>query len=51
MTPDTWILYVLVASVAIISPGPAVLLAVTNGITYDLGVVVASSLGNILGTL
>ena len=51
MTIETWILYTLVATLAIISPGPAVLLAITNAMTHDLKLVAASSLGNITGLL
>lgn len=45
----TWLLYAMVALIAIISPGPAVLLAINNSIIYDLKAVVFSSLGNIVG--
>jgi threonine/homoserine/homoserine lactone efflux protein len=49
MDLHTWILFCGVALIAIISPGPAVLLAVNNSLAYDLKTVVFSSLGNILG--
>ncbi|MDD2383595.1 MAG: LysE family translocator [Sulfurospirillaceae bacterium] len=45
----TWLLYTTVALVAIISPGPAVLLAINNSIKYDLRSTAFSTLGNILG--
>ena len=45
----TWLLYTTVAMVAIVSPGPAVLLAINNSIKYDMTAVIFSSLGNILG--
>lgn len=45
----TWLLYTTVALVAIISPGPAVLLAINNSIMYDMKAVAFSTLGNVLG--
>lgn len=47
----TWILFVSVAMVAILSPGPAILLAINNSVMYDLKTVALSSLANILGLL
>jgi threonine/homoserine/homoserine lactone efflux protein len=44
-----WLMYSLVAQVSIASPGPAVLLAVTNGVTLGTRRVALSSLGNICG--
>lgn len=41
--------YLVIAGTAIISPGPAILLALRNSITYGLGAVVWSTLGNITG--
>ena len=32
----TWLLYTTVAFIAIVSPGPAVLLAINNSLMYDL---------------
>ena len=49
MELHTWFLYVTVALVAIISPGPAVLLAINNSIIHDIKATVFSSLGNALG--
>ena len=49
MDLHTWLLYTTVAFIAIVSPGPAVLLAINNSIKYDMTAVVFSSLGNILG--
>ncbi|MDD3342537.1 MAG: LysE family translocator [Sulfurospirillaceae bacterium] len=49
MDLHTWLLYTTVAFIAIVSPGPAVLLAINNSIKYDITAVVFSSLGNILG--
>lgn len=45
----TWVLYISVALVAILSPGPSILLAINNSIMYDLKMVALSSLANILG--
>lgn len=45
----TWLLYTTVALVAIVSPGPAVLLAINNSIKYDMLAVAFSTLGNVLG--
>ena len=49
MDIHTWFLYVTVAIVAIISPGPAVLLAINNSVMYDMKSVAFSTLGNVLG--
>lgn len=46
---STWLLYATVALIAILSPGPAILLAVTNSVTFGMRRVVFSSLGNICG--
>jgi homoserine/homoserine lactone efflux protein len=43
------LLYAMVSFFYIISPGPAVFLALTNGLVYDMKVVTASSLANIVG--
>jgi threonine/homoserine/homoserine lactone efflux protein len=51
MTLSTWIIFVAVAIVAILAPGPAVFLAITNSITFGWRRVTFSSLGNILGLL
>jgi threonine/homoserine/homoserine lactone efflux protein len=45
----TWLLYVTVALIAIISPGPAVLLAINNAVIYDFKATALSTLGNALG--
>jgi len=45
----TWLLYTTVALVAILSPGPAVLLAINNSIKYDMLAVAFSTLGNVFG--
>ncbi|AFL68665.1 LysE family translocator [Sulfurospirillum barnesii] len=49
MDLHTWFLYVTVAIVAIVSPGPAILLAIHNSVMYDMKAVVFSTLGNVLG--
>lgn len=49
MELHTWLLFVGVALVAIVSPGPAILLAINNALIHDLKAVALSSLGNILG--
>lgn len=46
---STWLLYSGIALVAVISPGPAVLLSVTNSIANGFTKSVCSSLGNITG--
>ena len=51
MDMHTWFLYVTVAIVAIISPGPAILLAINNSVMYDMKSVAFSTLGNVLGLL
>ena len=49
MSLDTILLYTTVAFFYITSPGPAVLLAVVNGLRADMKVVAAAAFGNILG--
>ena len=49
MTFSTWILFAAVAITAILSPGPAVFLAISNSITFGWRRVSFSSLGNIIG--
>lgn len=49
MELHTWLLYVTVAFIAIVSPGPAVLLAINNSLIYDLKATALSSFANILG--
>lgn len=51
MEISTWLLFLSIALVAIISPGPAVLLSVTNSLTHGFTKSVFSSLGNITGIL
>ncbi|MFH0781900.1 MAG: LysE family translocator [Pseudomonadota bacterium] len=49
MNPETILAFTAVAIIAILSPGPAILLALRNSIAYGMGAVVWSSLGNISG--
>ncbi len=49
MNTEIVLLYVLVSFFYILSPGPAVFLAITNGVTTNMKVVAISSLANILG--
>ncbi|MFG6665742.1 LysE family translocator [Halomonas sp. HNIBRBA4712] len=51
MALTTWLVFVAAALVSIISPGPAFLVAVRNGMTGGYRRVALSSLGNILGLL
>ncbi len=51
MTLDTLLLYSVVAFFYITSPGPAIFLAITNGLRADLEIVAISSFANILGLL
>jgi threonine/homoserine/homoserine lactone efflux protein len=48
---STWFLFIAVAFVAVISPGPAILLSLSNSIRFGVSKVVLSSLGNICGLL
>lgn len=49
MNLETIVTFLLVASVSIASPGPAVLLAIRNGAAFGLRAVVWSSMGNVGG--
>ena len=49
MTIETLLTFGAVAAVAIVSPGPATLLAVRNGSTFGLRAAIWSSLGNVCG--
>jgi homoserine/homoserine lactone efflux protein len=49
MELSTWLLFLSIALVVIISPGPAILLSVTNSLTHGFTKSVFSSLGNITG--
>lgn len=49
MTLSTWLLYSGVALLTLLSPGPAILLAVSNSVTFGFHRVPFSTLGNITG--
>jgi threonine/homoserine/homoserine lactone efflux protein len=49
MELSTWLLFTGIALIAVISPGPAVLLSITNSLTNGFTKSVCSSLGNITG--
>ena len=51
MALETWLLFCTVGLAAALSPGPAILLAITNGVAGGGRRVVWSSLGNIVGLL
>jgi homoserine/homoserine lactone efflux protein len=51
MELSTWLLFSSFAIICILSPGPAVLLSVTNSLTHGFSKSVFSSLGNITGIL
>ncbi len=51
MSFEVWLTFLTVALLNVISPGPAILLAISNGVTSGLKTVSISSLGNILGIL
>lgn len=51
MELSTWLLFIAVAIVAIASPGPAILLSISNSIRFGIPKVLFSSLGNICGLL
>lgn len=49
MDSDVLLMYAVVSFFYIISPGPAIFLAISNGITTNMKIVTISSLGNIAG--
>lgn len=49
MNIETVVAFIAVAGLAVVSPGPAILLALRNGVAFGLRAVVWSSLGNITG--
>ena len=51
MNLDTLILYCLVSFFYVISPGPAIFLAIYNGMISGVKTVVASAFGNIIGLM
>ncbi|HET8790340.1 MAG TPA: LysE family translocator [Modicisalibacter sp.] len=51
MSLTTWLLFVAVAAISILSPGPAFMVAIRNGMSGGVRRVAVSSLGNIIGLL
>jgi threonine/homoserine/homoserine lactone efflux protein len=49
MEITTWLLFIAVGTAAVISPGPAILLAISNSIRYGISKVLLSTIGNISG--
>ncbi len=49
MQLSSWLLFIAVAVAAVVSPGPAILLAISNSVRFGLSKVFLSSLGNISG--
>ncbi len=49
MQLTTWLLFLVVAFIAVISPGPAILLSISNSIRFGINKVLLSTLGNICG--
>ncbi len=51
MTFEIWLMFSAAAFLNIISPGPAIILAISNGVSSSAKAVFASSIGNIVGLL
>ncbi len=49
MEISSWLLFIAVGIAAVVSPGPAILLAVSNSVRFGMAKVLLSSLGNITG--
>ena len=49
MEISTWLLFIAVGTAAVVSPGPAILLAISNSVRFGMPKVFLSSLGNISG--
>lgn len=49
MSFEVWMMFTAAAFVNIISPGPAIILAISNGVSLGLRAVIVSALGNALG--
>lgn len=49
MDISTWLLFIAVGTAAVVSPGPAILLAISNSVRLGMGKVFLSTLGNISG--
>ena len=46
---SSWLLFIVVGTAAVASPGPAILLAISNSVRFGMGKVLLSTLGNISG--
>lgn len=51
MTTQTWLLFLLVSFLTIACPGPAIVLAISNALSYQIRTVFFQSLGNLVGLL
>lgn len=51
MSFHTWLLFAVVSVPLVISPGPAILLAISNALRYGAGAVLFSAAGNTLGLI
>jgi len=49
MEITTWLLFIAVGTAAVISPGPAILLAISNSVRFGMSKVLLSTLGNVSG--
>ena len=49
MDITSWLLFITVGIAAVVSPGPAILLAISNSVRFGMAKVLLSSLGNITG--
>ncbi|MEH6456424.1 MAG: LysE family translocator [Cocleimonas sp.] len=49
MDLSTWLLFIAVGTAAVVSPGPAILLAISNSVRFGMMKVFLSTLGNISG--
>jgi len=49
MELSTWLLFIAVGTAAVVSPGPAILLAISNSVRFGMAKVFLSTLGNISG--
>lgn len=49
MELSTWLLFIAVGTAAVVSPGPAILLSISNSVRFGMAKVFLSTLGNISG--
>ena len=49
MEISTWLLFIAVGIAAVVSPGPAILLAISNSVRFGMAKVFLSTLGNVSG--